>query len=83
MKHYGAIRSVLFLSSEEVRMKFQQATLSDLLMLTKIMTEAIELLKKQGSPQWQNGHGPTAEKLTEDIQKHRTYILKTADDEIA
>ena len=83
MKHYGAIRSVPFLSSEEVRMKFQQATLSDLPRLTKIMTEAIELLKKQGSPQWQNGHGPTAEKLTEDIKKHRTYILKTADDEIA
>ena len=83
MRHYGAIRSVLFLSSEEVRMKFQQATFNDLPMLTKIMTEAIELLKKQGSPQWQNGHGPTAQKLTEDIRNHRTYILKTASGEIA
>lgn len=64
-------------------MKFQQATLSDLPRLTKIMSEAIELLKKQGSPQWQNGYGPTAEKLTEDIQNHRTYILKTSDGEIA
>lgn len=64
-------------------MKFQQATLQDLPQLTKIMSEAIHFLQTQGSPQWQDGYGPTTEKLTVDIQNKATYVLRTDTNEIA
>ena len=64
-------------------MEFQQATLQDLPQLAKIMSEAIHLLQIQGSPQWQDGYGPTTEKLTADIKNKATYVLRTDTNEIA
>lgn len=64
-------------------MNFQLATLDDLAQLSVIMADAIAFLKEQGSPQWQAGYGPTADKLAVDIQNKRTYVLKMNNDEIA
>lgn len=57
-------------------MEFRRATMADLPALMVIVQEAIELLKQQGSPQWQNGYGPTQEKISKMIQKQEMYVLE-------
>ncbi|MGX7198132.1 N-acetyltransferase family protein [Enterococcus olivae] len=57
-------------------MKFRRATMADLSSIMMIVNEAIELLKKQGSPQWQNGYGPSEEKIVKDIKAHELYVLE-------
>lgn len=42
--------------------QFRKATLSDLPEMMALFEMGIQSLKKQGSPQWQNGYGPTREK---------------------
>ncbi len=56
-------------------MEFRKATRADLPALMTIIDEAIQLLKSQGSPQWQHGYGPSIEKITQDIQMQTLYVL--------
>ncbi len=52
----------------------RQATLSDLPTIMAIINEAKELLKKDGSPQWQDGR-PNEEILTNDINHKHCFVL--------
>ncbi len=62
--------------------QFRKATLSDLPEMMALFEMGIQSLKKQGSPQWQNGYGPTREKIKEDINQQESYLL-LYDDQIA
>ena len=57
-------------------MDIRLAKLSDLPRLLEISNGAIQVLKEQGSPQWQNGYGPTEEKLRVDINHGWLYVLE-------
>ena len=57
-------------------MNIRLAKLSDLPRLLEISNGAIQVLKEQGSPQWQNGYGPTEEKLRADINHGWLYVLE-------
>ncbi len=50
------------------------AQLQDLPAIMKIIDDAKELLKKNGSPQWQNGY-PNQETLTQDIAMQTNWVL--------
>lgn len=63
-------------------MEFRQGTLNDLEEIHQIMLEGIQYLKSQGSPQWQDGYGPTKVKIKEDIENHSCYVLVNEDQEI-
>ena len=52
----------------------RRAQLQDLPAIMKIIDDAKELLKKNGSPQWQNGY-PNQETLTQDIAMQTTWVL--------
>ena len=56
--------------------QFRKATLSDLPEMMALFEMGIQSLKKQGSPQWQNGYGPTREKIKEDIKAHEGQIVE-------
>lgn len=62
--------------------KLRKATIADLPDMMQLIAEGIAALGVQGSPQWQNGYGPTEEKIKEDILKQESYLL-TFEDEIA
>ena len=53
----------------------RRAQLQDLTAIMKIIDDAKELLKKNGSPQWQNGY-PDQETFTQDIVMQTNWILK-------
>ncbi|MDF7639340.1 GNAT family N-acetyltransferase [Lactobacillus sp. ESL0791] len=53
----------------------------DLPAIMKIIAQAKELLKQDGSPQWQDGQ-PNAEMFTEDIRLKRAYVL-VVDEQVA
>ena len=52
----------------------RRAQLQDLPAIMKIIDDAKELLKKNGSPQWQNGY-PDQETFTQDIVMQTNWIL--------
>ena len=52
----------------------RRAKLQDLPAIMKIIDDAKELLKKNGSPQWQNGY-PNQETLTQDIAMQTNWVL--------
>ena len=52
----------------------RRAQLQDLPAIMKIIDDAKELLKKNGSPQWQNGY-PNEETLTQDIAMQTNWVL--------
>lgn len=52
----------------------RRAQLQDLPAIMKIIDDAKELLKKNGSPQWQNGY-PNQENLTQDIAMQTNWVL--------
>ena len=52
----------------------RRAQLQDLTVIMKIIDDAKELLKKNGSPQWQNGY-PDQETFTQDIVMQTNWIL--------
>ena len=52
----------------------RRAQLQDLPAIMKIIDDAKELLKKNGSPQWQNGY-PNQENFTQDIAMQTNWIL--------
>ena len=52
----------------------RRAQLQDLTAIMKIIDDAKELLKKNGSPQWQNGY-PDQETFTQDIVMQTNWIL--------
>ncbi|MQB76907.1 GNAT family N-acetyltransferase [Lactobacillus reuteri] len=52
----------------------RRAQLQDLTAIMKIIDDAKELLKKNGSPQWQNGY-PDQENFTQDIVMQTNWIL--------
>ena len=52
----------------------RRAQLQDLTAIMKIIDDAKELLKKNGSPQWQNGY-PDQEPFTQDIVMQTNWIL--------
>lgn len=52
----------------------RRAQLQDLMAIMKIIDDAKELLKKNGSPQWQNGY-PDQETFTQDIVMQTNWIL--------
>ena len=52
----------------------RRAQLQDLTAIMKIIDDAKELLKKNGSPQWQNGY-PDQETFTQDIVVQTNWIL--------
>ncbi|MHC5267846.1 GNAT family N-acetyltransferase [Enterococcus sp. LJL98] len=60
-------------------MEFRRATINDLPQIMKIMEEATAYLKLQGSPQWQDGNGPTREKINRDIEEQNSYVLVRSD----
>ena len=55
--------------------EFRKATLSDLPEMMVLFEMGIQSLKKQGSPQWQDGYGPNHEKIAEDIKNQESYVL--------
>ena len=57
-------------------MNIRLAKLSDLPRLLEIADGAVQVLKEQGSPQWQNGYGPTEDKLRADIEQQWLYVLE-------
>ena len=52
----------------------RRAQLQDLPAIMKIIDDAKELLKKNGSPQWQNGY-PNQETLTQDSAMQTNWVL--------
>lgn len=52
----------------------RRAQTQDLAAIMKIIDDAKELLKKNGSPQWQNGY-PNQENFTQDIAMQTNWIL--------
>lgn len=52
----------------------RRAQTQDLATIMKIIDDAKELLKKNGSPQWQNGY-PNQENFTQDIAMQTNWIL--------
>ena len=52
----------------------RRAQLQDLTAIMKIIDDAKELLKKNGSPQWQNGY-PDQDTFTQDIVMQTNWIL--------
>ena len=52
----------------------RRAQLQDLTAIMKIIDDSKELLKKNGSPQWQNGY-PDQETFTQDIVMQTNWIL--------
>jgi len=58
-------------------MIFRQAKLQDITQIMEIISLGIESLKKQGSPQWQDGYGPTQEQVKQDIENGAAYVLVT------
>ena len=53
----------------------RQARIEDLDKITEIFADGQEFLKKQGLPQWQDGHGPTRPMAEADIQKGHGFVL--------
>ncbi|MDN6640855.1 MAG: GNAT family N-acetyltransferase [Tetragenococcus sp.] len=57
-------------------MIFRQAEMSDIPQIMVLAAQGIESLKKQGSPQWQDGYGPTQSQIEQDIKKEAAYVLE-------
>ncbi|WP_430609220.1 GNAT family N-acetyltransferase [Enterococcus sp. DIV0876] len=55
--------------------ELRQATVADLPSLMRLINEGIAALGAQGSPQWQDGYGPSEEKIRDDILKQESYVL--------
>lgn len=58
-------------------MIFRKAKMQDVSQIMEIIALGIESLKKQGSPQWQNGYGPTQDQIKKDIKNSVAYVLIT------
>lgn len=59
------------------------AQVADLAEIMTIIKSAIQYLKAQGSPQWQNGQGPTTENMKKMILEQVGYVLVNEEGEIA
>jgi GNAT superfamily N-acetyltransferase len=55
--------------------ELRKASITDLPEMMKLFEMGIQSLKRQGSPQWQDGYGPSSEKIAEDIQNQESYVL--------
>ncbi|WP_265457457.1 GNAT family N-acetyltransferase [Enterococcus sp. HY326] len=53
----------------------RKATILDLDQIEKIIEDGKRYLQAQGSPQWQNGYGPTREKIQADIERKESYVM--------
>lgn len=58
-----------------MKVHVRKAVPQDLGMIEKIIADGKQYLAQQGSPQWQNGFGPTRKKLQQDIEKQESYVL--------
>ncbi len=47
----------------------------NLTMILRILTQAKEYLAEQGSPQWQEGHGPGQAEVERDLARKEGYVL--------
>ncbi|KAF1296927.1 GCN5 family acetyltransferase [Enterococcus sp. JM4C] len=56
-------------------MTLRRAEKADCPEIMKIIQQAKAFLAHQGSPQWQNGYGPTEEAILKDIEKGESYVL--------
>nr|WP_312497855.1 GNAT family N-acetyltransferase [Enterococcus sp.] len=57
--------------------ELHKATIDDLPALMELINQGIAALAAQGSPQWQNGYGPSEDKIRADILKQESYLLKS------
>ena len=57
------------------KLNLRKATEEDLKEMMTIILEAIESLYMQGSPQWQNGYGPSEQQILKDIKMGNCYVL--------
>lgn len=62
-------------------MDFRKAEKKDLPEIMYLVSQGIQSLKKQGSPQWQDGYGPTEQQIEQDITNGAGYILE--DEQVA
>jgi GNAT superfamily N-acetyltransferase len=53
----------------------RQANMSDLDDAMRVLQAGIAYLKEQGSPQWQDGQGPTVTQVTDDIHAGFGHVL--------
>lgn len=53
----------------------RKAVVQDIDAIMWVVEDGILSLKRQGLPQWQNGFGPSREKILEDIQREEGYIF--------
>lgn len=53
----------------------RKATVQDSAEIMTIFESAILFLHEQGSPQWQDGFGPTEQTVRQDIEKDECYVL--------
>lgn len=53
----------------------RQGRKSDLDRMEAIAQQGVAFLARQGSPQWQDGYGPSREQFTQDIEKGESYVL--------
>lgn len=56
-------------------MEFRLATANDYKQICLIYDEAIQKLKQQKSPQWQNGYGPNRKEILKNIQSNEMFVL--------
>lgn len=56
-------------------MNFRKAQKQDIPEIMNLIAQGIQSLKKQGSPQWQNGYGPTEQQVEQDIKNGNGYVL--------
>lgn len=53
----------------------RKATMEDSAAIMRVLNDGIAYLKAQGSPQWQDGHGPTLEIVKHDIEQDYAHVL--------
>lgn len=58
-----------------MEISLKKATKTDYEKIMALIEQAKTFLNQQGSPQWQNGYGPTKEQILEDIEKEESYLL--------
>ncbi|GAA3016637.1 GNAT family N-acetyltransferase [Tetragenococcus solitarius] len=56
-------------------MNFRKAQEQDIPEIMNLIAQGIQSLKEQGSPQWQNGYGPTEQQVKQDIKNGNGYVL--------
>ncbi|MGM0124311.1 hypothetical protein IGI37_001688 [Enterococcus sp. AZ194] len=58
-----------------MEIKIRKSEKKDCEAIMRIIEQATKFLGEQGSPQWQNGYGPTQKMILKDIEKDESYVL--------